>query len=278
MSASDERCRRPSRRQRRGVIAAQHQIAGRGGLHGVPPGLGMGSPQQVYRRPVTALDRADQLPGQTLPALSRMTGRPVLLYGEASIEQQHPLTCPRFERARQGKRDTEIPMQLLKDVAQAGRLRHAIGDRKCQAVGLPRSVVGVLSQNHHTNSLRRRQFQRPERVWRKDCCTLGQPSLNEAAQALTGRGIQKTGDFVPPKARRGCGRRPGSQACGFCRRRPRFISESVQGQLTVLHACGVTGLPWLCRGSAHSHAVSNSWASAAPGSDARMKASPTRKA
>ena len=43
----------------------------------------------------------------------------------------------------------DVLLQFLVDVDQTGRDRHALANGEAQTVGLARTVVGVLAQNHN---------------------------------------------------------------------------------------------------------------------------------
>ena len=133
--------------ERRGVGGAEHAVT-----RGVDDGtllLRIGSPEDEYEVVALLAEDADDSIGEHLPAAALMRTRIVGLHGERGVEEQHALVGPTGEVAvgRQGL--AEVGLNLLEDVDQRGRHRHTRSHREAHAVGLPRLVVGVLTDDDH---------------------------------------------------------------------------------------------------------------------------------
>ena len=181
MPAADERHRRAQRRQRRGVVGAQHQMAPVCRNHRAL-GLRVRHPQHEHHGPRPLRHLADDGIGQPLPAPACVAGGLALFHRQAGVEQQHAVLRPLDQaaaglRKRRGRR-AQIALQFLEDVAQRRRQRHTRRYRERQPLGLAAPVVGVLAEDDHAHAFRRRQFQRAQGPGRKD----GGPGLQARLQ------------------------------------------------------------------------------------------------
>ncbi|MCY1536697.1 hypothetical protein D9M68_721620 [compost metagenome] len=82
--------------------------------------------------------------------------------------------------------DVQVALEFLVDVLQRRRRRHARLHREAQAVGLARTVVGILADDDHFHLLQRRGVQRIEdqRSRREDHLAGGLLLTQEIAQGL----------------------------------------------------------------------------------------------
>ena len=111
--------------------------------------LGVGAPQEKHHGGGLIVQLADDTVGEALPSLPLMAGGLSLPHGEHRIEQQHTLLCPGGEVAAVGNGLAHVLFQLFEDVFEAGRRLYPLLHRKAQTVSLLRSVVGVLTDDHH---------------------------------------------------------------------------------------------------------------------------------
>lgn len=71
-------------------------------------------------------------------------------HGERGVEQQHPLVGPACEIARGGGYlRAEVIVDFFDDVDQRGRYGNSLRYGETEAMGLPRLVVGVLTEDDH---------------------------------------------------------------------------------------------------------------------------------
>ena len=118
----------------------------------VPVATRMTAPQQEHHW--TAVQCRQCAPGDLLPTEPAVgTGFP-LLDGQDVIQQEHTLPRPRIQVAVGRRGAPTVPGNLLVDVAQRGGNGHALGHRKGESVGLPRSVVWVLAEDAHPHVVR----------------------------------------------------------------------------------------------------------------------------
>mmetsp|Transcript_6201 Transcript_6201/g.11031 ORF Transcript_6201/g.11031 Transcript_6201/m.11031 type:complete len:219 (-) Transcript_6201:83-739(-) len=168
VAAADEGPRRLQRRQWRRVIGLQHEVALAGRVDQRGLGLGVGAPEHEDLGRRVLGGRADQGVGQRLPALVGMAGRLAVFHGQHRVEQQGAALGPAHQAPSGGEGFAEVALDLLEDVAQAGREGHALGHAERQALGLARAVVGVLAEDYDTGLGQRRQAQRTQRLGRVD--------------------------------------------------------------------------------------------------------------
>ncbi|MNV76385.1 hypothetical protein D3C71_1697320 [compost metagenome] len=85
-----------------------------------------------------------------------------------------------------GRVDVQVALELLEDVLQRRRHRHARLHREAQTVGLAWAMVGVLADDHHLDPLQRRRIQRIEDqpAGRKYLLAGGLLAAQELAQRL----------------------------------------------------------------------------------------------
>ena len=91
------------------------------------------------------------------------------LRGERSIQHQDSLHSPVRQIHRSVGSQSQITRAFLEHVSQGGR--HGLGrgsDTECQSMGLAGTVIWVLSQHHHANTLRTCQLKSSPnlRQWR----------------------------------------------------------------------------------------------------------------
>ena len=108
--------------------------------------------------------------GEAFPALALVRAGAAFLDRQHGVEQQHALPRPRQQAAVVGAGDAQVALDLLEDVVQRWRHRHAGQHRETQAVRLSRAVVRILAQDHHLHLVERRRIERREdlRPRRKD--------------------------------------------------------------------------------------------------------------
>ena len=98
VAAADKRQRRAQRRQRRGVVGAQHQVAPVG-RDQRPLGLRVRAPEHKNHRLRawrTLGNMAQHGIGQQLPALAGVAGGLAFFHRQAGVEQQYALLRPRL--------------------------------------------------------------------------------------------------------------------------------------------------------------------------------------
>ena len=69
--------------------------------------------------------------------------------GERSIQQEYALIGPTGKVPAFGYRNAQVVLNLLENVLEGRREGHPVVHREAQAVRLSRSVVRVLSDDHH---------------------------------------------------------------------------------------------------------------------------------
>ena len=150
------------RRQRRGMRRLQHAMPA--GVDHLALGLRVAAPEQEHQTFLFAIQHIDDVIGETFPALALMRAGAAVFHGQHRVEQQHAALGPGREIAMVGAGDAEIALDLLEDVIQRRRYRHAGTHRETQPVRLARAVVRILAEDHH--------FHRVER-----CCVEGGKDL-----------------------------------------------------------------------------------------------------
>ena len=108
-----------------------------------------GAPQHEHEMLPVLAEQADDLVGEGLPPVSAMAEGLVGTHGEAGVEQEHALAGPAAQIAALGDGRAGLGLYLQEDVAQRGRKIHPVIHAEAEAVGLARSVVGVLAQDDH---------------------------------------------------------------------------------------------------------------------------------
>ena len=107
------------------------------------------APQDEHHSILLLVDRFEHLVGEGFPALFLMRSRSACPHGEGGVEEQNARSSPSLEVAVPRGRNTEVGFEFGVDVAQAGRNVDPVGDGKGKPVRLPRTVVGILAQDHH---------------------------------------------------------------------------------------------------------------------------------
>ena len=82
---------------------------------------------------------------ELFPAVVWVRGRLSGTHRQRGVEQEHPFPRPLFEVARARHGHTEVVVQLLEDVLQAGWKGHTIGHREREAMRLSWAVIGILT-------------------------------------------------------------------------------------------------------------------------------------
>ena len=111
--------------------------------------LGVTSPQHVNDALLALCDGPHDRIGESFPAVSCVGGRFVCPNRQHGVEQQHALFGPAVEVAARGNRRAGVVGDLLEDVLQRGRERHAVRHGETESVGLPFAVIGVLPDDYH---------------------------------------------------------------------------------------------------------------------------------
>ena len=144
----------PVRRQWRRVCSGEHVV-----LVGVNERALVDSvvaPKQEHKSLALLRQPLDGTVGEALPSVVLMRARGVLAYRQRGVQQQHTLLCPLLQVAAGRGHKPHVVMQLLEDVDERLRERHAVLHRETQPVGLSHLVVGVLPDDHHLHLVKRR--------------------------------------------------------------------------------------------------------------------------
>ena len=160
-----------------------------GGVDEHPLLPGRRPPQDEHHGLGFGIDGGNDTVGEALPTLTLMRGRLMGAHRERGVQQQHALAGPRFQIAMLGCRDTEIGSQFLVDVDQRRGRSHPPTHTEAQAVRLPRSVVGVLSQDEYAHVRIRGEMQRRKhlvlgRIHRMHCPLAGHELLQTSPIGL----------------------------------------------------------------------------------------------
>src|SRR5688500_10538610 len=140
----------------------QHQVAR--AVDQLALGLGVAAPEQEHEVLALAVEGVDAGIGESLPALALVRTGLAALDRQHRVQQQYALVCPGQQAAVVGPRQAEVALDLLEDVLERGRYRHARQDREAQPVRLARPMVGILAEDHDLDLLERRGVQRGEDV------------------------------------------------------------------------------------------------------------------
>ena len=125
--------------------------------------------------------------GEGLPSAAGMRGRFVFADRQHGVQQQHSLLGPPVEVTRGGDRRPGIVGDLLEDVLQRGREGDAVGHREAESVGLPGSVVGVLSDDDDLQPLERTLVEGAEYV--------AAPGIDAAGGILLAHEVRQCGEI-----------------------------------------------------------------------------------
>lgn len=123
MTAAEKRLRTPNRRQRRGVVSAEHQVAAF--IDQTAFFMRCSTPEHKYNAPWADRNLRYQDVRQGFPAFSLVAVGQTLLYREAGIQKQSALLRPRNKAAagyghgRPGF--AQVALALFEDVAQGRR-------------------------------------------------------------------------------------------------------------------------------------------------------------
>ena len=181
--AADERQRPAGRRQGRRVVALQHQVRAACVGHERRLGLSMRAPEHEHLRARVFSHCIHNFVSEHLPSKLGMTCRTSFLDRQRAVQQQHALPCPGQQAARGRRRQAQVALKFLEDVAQARRQRLPGRHRKRQPFGLPGAVVRVLAEDQYPHLRQGRQRQRPEHIGRVNGGAGGEPRVDLADQA-----------------------------------------------------------------------------------------------
>ena len=78
-----------------------------------------------------------------------MAARLVALHGQHRVQQKDALLGPLRQITVSGRCDAQAVFDLFVNVAQAGRQGDVARHAEAEPHGLPRVVVGILSENNH---------------------------------------------------------------------------------------------------------------------------------
>ena len=152
------------------MVCHQHQMPPL--IYQVSFGMGLGAPEQKYRRARSLGNVPNHCVGQCLPPNCPVAVGVALLDRQTGVEQEHATICPGGQTApglrKCGFSQTQISPQFFENIAQRGGHWHTGRHRKCKAFGLTTAMVGVLPEDDQTHCLGRGQFQRAQRLRRKN--------------------------------------------------------------------------------------------------------------
>ena len=156
----------------------------------------MGSPQQKNNRLVFFGNGSHDSVGEVFPSTFGMAGGLAVFNGQAGIEQQDALRCPKNKGSIAGgswraRMEVGIPRNFLEYVAQGRRWAFSRWDRKRKSLRLTFTVIRVLSQNHHFDLRQGSELQGQKRLGRVNDGAACQSGLQKLAQFGTLRAFQK---------------------------------------------------------------------------------------
>lgn len=117
--------------------------------------LGKSSPEEKDQIFALGVELVDRGVGEFFPAFIAVGGGLVGPDGQDGIEKKHPLVGPVLQIAVAGDRHAQVILDFFVHVAQRRRGYDALLHRKAQAVGLSRTVVRILSDDHHLDVVER---------------------------------------------------------------------------------------------------------------------------
>lgn len=94
--------------------------------------------------------------GKVFPPLVLVTCRLVRANGKGGIQEQYPLCGPMFQVAALRVGLAQVTFQFLENIDQRRRVWQAILYRKTEAIGLSRSVVGILPDDYYFGGVKGR--------------------------------------------------------------------------------------------------------------------------
>jgi len=106
------------------------------------------APEQKYQAITACVQFADDAIGKTLPALALMGTSLSPLNREYGIEQEHSLIGPVLQIAAGRGLRTQVLLNFLIDIDQGRRNSHSVHYGKTQAMGLPWTMVRILTENY----------------------------------------------------------------------------------------------------------------------------------
>ncbi len=118
--------------------------------------LGEPPPKQEDEALVAGRKCADDGIGKTLPAMSLVRARLIGAHRKGGVEQEYALLRPTREVAVARPDDAHVALQFSEYVLERGRWWYAGRYRKAKTMCLPRPMVRVLAQDHHTYGIERR--------------------------------------------------------------------------------------------------------------------------
>lgn len=121
--------------------------------------LGIAAPEHKHQMLALAVEAADDGVGKRFPPAALMRTGTVGLHRQGGVEQQHALLGPAAQTAALGSGPPEVVLDFLENILQRRGLRHAVGHRETEALGLPRLMVGVLPDDDHLDAAERAQVE-----------------------------------------------------------------------------------------------------------------------
>jgi hypothetical protein len=118
-------------------------------------------------------------------------------YGEGGVEQQNALTSPFVKHSIKMYAST-AGANFFKNIAQRRGDTHTCRHREGQAIGLPRSVIGVLPQHDHLDLRQGREGKGAQRLWGVHHRAFRDRLLQTTAKLLSGLGLGKCIDKRTP--------------------------------------------------------------------------------
>ena len=204
VAAADKGRGVPERRQRRGMVGAEYQMAAF--INEAAFLLCRGAPEHEGNMLGTGRHMRDQGVRQGFPTLALMAVGLALFDRQAGIQEQSALLRPRNKAAsglgREGPGFAQVTLAFFEDIAQRRRQRLTGRDGKSQTFGLSAPMVGVLTEDDGVHRVQRRELQGPQRPRRKNDGTLFYPALQKGQQGLAFSGLEKAIDYRLPVRRR----------------------------------------------------------------------------
>ena len=120
------------------------------------------SPKQEHQAFALLREALNGAVCEGFPAMTLVRSRLMGAHRERSVEQQHTLVRPRLQITASRWNEPNIRTQLLEDILQRLRNRHAVLHRETQSVRLPFPMIRVLADNHDLHLVKRRGIERIE--------------------------------------------------------------------------------------------------------------------
>ena len=147
-------------RQRRGMYRREYQMTV--AVDESTFLLRVGAPEDEHQVFTLFGQGADGCIGKFFPALALVRTRLVGSHCQGGVQQQYSLFGPAGQVACGGDGQPQVALNLLEDVLQRRREGDAVVHREAEAMGLSRSMIGILSQDDHFHPVERTQVERVE--------------------------------------------------------------------------------------------------------------------